>query len=151
MTELTKETRAVTVAEPPLVLPDNLATTGGGILGIAASAVVAFFVIRAKWSKSNLDVAQNKSAEDIIKTLQQQLDKAHTDRNHFQEVAANAWRTRADDAKLIGELTAKVEHLTNVNAELKLTVSTLIEKVDKMEAIVEIHDIKVVPDKPPTS
>ena len=99
-------------------LPD--APEGSSLWSLGAGALGALIYLRKFISRQNVEVNRDSAESNLIKTLQEERDKAMAD-------AREAWKTKAEDAKLIGELTSEVRALRETILELK-------QEVDAMKA-----------------
>lgn len=112
-----KTTDATTgISNMPSLLPEI--PQGGGILAACASVVAAVFYLRRKISRDGLEVTKDGAEGAMLETAIAERDKA-------MATAAEAWKVRTEDAKLIGKLSSDVEHLTKANEKLTAEVGSL--------------------------
>ncbi len=129
---MTKETQqeikheALAIAPPgtTIAVPEG-AAVGGSILGVVLFAIGTVLTLRKKLSKDNLEITKDRAETDLIKTYQDTIRTLQEQNAKLDINARDAWRTRAEDAKRIGELTSKVEHLSEVNASMEKTIEQL--------------------------
>lgn len=120
------------MSDTPPPLKTNEATTGvssmppviheltptGGIFAAIATAITTVLVLRRRISKDGLEVKKDGAEGNMLATAIAERDKA-------MATAAEAWKTRTEDAKTIGRLSSDVEHLTESNKRLAEEVSSL--------------------------
>ncbi len=119
-------TKAVTEqhAANSFVVPDGM-MTGGSITGVVIATIVAVLGFRKRLSRDNLELVKDRAETNLIKTYQDTIKALQDQNTRLDENAREAWRVRADDAKRIGELSSKVEHLGEVNESLDKNVAAL--------------------------
>lgn len=91
---------------------------GSTIAATATSIVAGLIWLRRFLSREKVDLTKDLAEGHLIKTLQSERDKA-------METAQQAWAVRTEDAKQIGTLMAKVEHLSAINANLVSSIEEL--------------------------
>lgn len=94
-------------------LPD-----GSSIWALGASALASLVYLRRFMSRQRVDLKKDDAEANLIKTLQEERDKA-------MAAAEKAWETRAEDAKLIGELTGEVRACREIIERLQAKVDEL--------------------------
>lgn len=134
---MTETTQAKTVAETQQITVPPGMVNGGGILGIAVTAVLTFLALRKRWSRDNLELTKDRAETNLIAAYQKTIADLQAANERLDQNAREAWRTRAEDAKRIGELSAKVEHLTEVNQSQTSKVEHLTQINEKLEVQVE--------------
>lgn len=124
--------QTATVGTPPS-LPDMLpgVTPSVGVLSSVSAVLVALLWVRRKLSRDGLEVTKDASEGKLIVTLAAERDKA-------MESAREAWRSRADDAKLIGQLSSDVAHLTKTNEGLTTELTDLRGEVRELKDMVNL-------------
>lgn len=122
---MTQQTQAMTVADAQSFGIPPALTSGGGIIGAAITFVVAFLALRKRWSRDNLELTKDRAETNLIASYERTIENQQEQIKRLDENAREAWRTRAEDAKQIGELSAKVAHLTSINEALNKQVATL--------------------------
>lgn len=75
--------------------------------------------LRKVVSRQNVEVTKDSAESNLIKTLQAERDKA-------MDAAREAWKSKAEDAKLIGELTSEVRALRESVMELKAEMDVIV-------------------------
>jgi hypothetical protein len=125
-----KETIAHTVVPASDGMGIPPAVQGGGAVGIAVSLVGAIFWLRRRLSSDNLGVKQDSANATLMKTLQEERDKA-------MKAAEEAWAMRTRDAVLIGELTGKVNHLLEVNETLRSDISSVRKEMQDLRLLIK--------------
>ena len=96
-------------------------------VAVAMTVISAILLIRRRISKDNTEIKKDSTERDLLHRMMQERDRA-------QAAAEEAWRNRAEDAKLIGQLTGEVKHLTEAN-------QNLIQDVDALRRdIKDLHD-----------
>lgn len=121
---MTANTQAITVANSTIEVPPAL-ISGGGIFSAAATCVVAFLALRKRWSRDNLELTKDRAETNLIASYEKIIAENTKTIQRLDENAREAWRTRAEDAKQIGELSAKVGHLTSLNESLNQQIARL--------------------------
>ena len=116
-------------------VPDSM-ITGGSISGAAVTIVLFVLAFRKRLSKDNLELTKDRAETDIIQTYREQVKALHEQTAKLDENAREAWRTRAEDAKRIGELTSRVEHLTEVNTRQENTIVVMRTRVEHLSSMV---------------
>lgn len=104
----------------------------GSIWGIGASAVAALLWLRTKLSKQNVEVTEDSAKISLIEVLQKERDQARHGEAEARKREDDAWKARAEDAKLIGELSMQVKNLAKINETLEQQVATMREELHKM-------------------
>ena len=120
-------------------IPEGVAVGGGGVTLLLA-IVYTVLSLRRRLSRDNVEVVKDRTESELITKLVQERDK-------YLENAREAWRTRAEDAKRIGELSTQVQHLTEDNENLRRNVKQLRTEVTRLVALVQEH----MPSFPSTS
>lgn len=129
MTDTTNtKTEAVTHADS-FTVPTGM-VTGGGITGAVGTLIFIVLAFRKRISRDNLELTKDRAETNLIQTYQETIKNLQEQNNKLDANAREAWRTRAEDAKRIGELSSKVEHLTDINESLQ-------KNVDKMQTRIE--------------
>ena len=100
----------------------GLITSG---LAVAMSVVSVVLIIRRKISRDNTALKHDATERDMLQSMT-------NERNRAQAAAEEAWRTRAEDAKLIGQLTGEVKHLTEANQNLIQDVATMRQEIKEL-------------------
>lgn len=98
-------------------LPDAPEATSIWTLG--AGALASLMYMRRFISRQNVDINKDSAESNLIKTLQEERDKA-------MAAAQEAWKSKAEDAKLIGELTSEVRALRETVLELKAEMGLIV-------------------------
>ncbi len=106
------------------------AVQGGGVVGLAISLISFFFWIRRRFSSDGLANHRDDATEGLIRTLVAERDKAMVQ-------AAEAWSLRSNDAKMIGELTGKVNHFTDVNEALRQELGVVRKELHELKLLVK--------------
>lgn len=106
---------------------------GSSIWAAGGTAVAAFLWLRKRLSADKLDITKDQAQIDLIASLQKERDQARLGEAEARQREDAAWKSRHEDAKLIGTLTAKVEALTMTNEALTKQVATLQK---------DLHDIR---------
>ena len=123
---MTDNTKAEVIADTnQLALPNGL-VSGSSVIGVAATMVVAFLALRKRWSRDNLELTKDRAETNLIDALEKRIVDLRADNQRLDENAREAWRHRAEDAKKIGELSAKVESLTAVNQHMEKQMAAMI-------------------------
>ncbi len=102
---------------------------GGGVLGSLLTFIGSVMWFRRKISRDNLEIARDVSEKKLLTVITEERDRAVL-------AAEQAWRTRTDDARLIGELTGEVKHLTDANAHLIKDVGSLRDEIAQLRDII---------------
>lgn len=108
------------------------AISGGGVIGIAVTLILGFMGLRRRWSKDNLELTKDRAETNLIASYQKTIADLEERNKRLDENAREAWKSRAEDAKRIGELTAKVENLTTTNQNLEKRITELSAMVAQM-------------------
>lgn len=118
-------TALVSVPGVPISMPD-VAVNSGGVMALVVSALLGFLAIRKRFSKDNLELTKDRAETNLIAAYQKTIGDLTERNKQLDENAREAWRTRAEDARRIGELSSKVEHLTEINANMteQMTLQT---------------------------
>lgn len=124
--------QTATVGTPP-ALPDMLPNVSPsvGVLSSVSAVLVALLWVRRKFSRDGLEVTKDASEGKLLITLATERDKA-------MESAREAWRSRADDAKQIGQLSSDVAHLTKTNEGLTSELTVLRSEVRELKDMVNL-------------
>ena len=85
---------------------------GTSLWTLGAGALGSLLYLRRFLSRQNVDIRKDSAESNLIKTLQDERDKA-------MQAATEAWKSKAEDAKLIGELTGEIRSLRQAMTELK--------------------------------
>lgn len=109
---------------------------GGGIVGAVIAIIYAIMWLRRTWSSDGVGVVRDRSESQILET-------ALRERNEALEAAHEAWRTRAEDAKQIGLLSAQVEGLKELNHKTNNEVHLLRLLNEKLNKEVELLRIQI--------
>lgn len=96
-------------------IPD--APDGSSLWTLGAGALASLMYLRKYISRQNVEINKDSAESNLIKTLQEERDKALA-------AAHEAWKTKAEDAKLIGELTSEVRALRETVMQLKAEVDS---------------------------
>lgn len=91
---------------------------GTSIWTLGAGAAGALLYLRKFLSRQGVDIKKDSAEANLIQTLQEERDKA-------MAAAEKAWETRAEDAKLIGELTSEVRALRAQVAEMRAVMERI--------------------------
>lgn len=126
----------IAVPSHPLALPDG-AMNGGGLLGVGITLVVGFLALRKRWSRDNLELTKDRAETNLITAYQKTINDQQSTIQRLDENAREAWRTRAEDAKKIGELSAEVKHLTETNQAQNKKIENLTKVNVKLESKVD--------------
>lgn len=100
----------------------------GGAMGMVLSVVGAILYVRRRLSRDNTAIAHEQSERNM-------LNKMSAERDRAMSAAEEAWRTRAEDAKLIGQLTGEVKHLTEANQNLIQDVESLRKDIKELREV----------------
>lgn len=98
-----------------MTIPD--APEASSLWTLGAGAFGAVMYLRKYISRQNVEINKDTAESKLIKMLQEERDKALA-------AAHDAWKTRAEDAKLIGELTSEVRSLRETVLQLKNEVDS---------------------------
>ncbi len=123
------QTTSTVGAAPAELFNVPLVGYGGGVLGSLLTFVCSVMWFRRKISRDNLEIAKDQSEKKLLTIITEERDRAVLS-------AEAAWRTRTEDAKLIGQLTGEVKHLTEANTHLIRDVSSLREEIAKLRDII---------------
>ena len=123
----------VTDTQTGPTVPSTEMIQGGSIVGTIIALVHAFMWFRRKFSRDSMSIKDDNAHEKLVETLQEERDKA-------MKAAEEAWDTRAQDAKLIGGLTEKVNHLTAANDQLREEIHA--SRVEIQQMRVEIGELR---------
>lgn len=102
---------------------------GSSIIGTVISVAMGLLYLRRRISRDNLMVAKDVSEKRLMVVITEERDRAVL-------AAETAWRTRTEDAKLIGQLTAEVKHLTDANTNLIRDVAGLRQEISQLREII---------------
>lgn len=80
-------------------IPD---ASGGSLWASGAGVLAGLLWLRKFLSTQGVEMKKDAAESSLMKTLQEERDKA-------MAAAEKAWATRAEDAKMIGELTSEVK------------------------------------------
>lgn len=111
-----------------LIPPDGGDSSMWPALG--AGGLAALIYLRKFLSRQNVEVKKDSAEANLIKTLQEERDKA-------MAAAEKAWETRTADAKLIGELTSEVKALRMVNEEMRNQLKDMKQELDTVRLEVQ--------------
>lgn len=100
-----------------------------GGMGLVVTVIGTILAIRRRISRDNTALKHDATERDILQSMT-------NERNRAQAAAEEAWRTRAEDAKLIGQLTGEVKHLTEANQNLILDVATMRQEIKELRETV---------------
>ncbi len=99
---------------------------GAGTIGyILAAGAGVFIWLRKQLGVDKMDRARDEAQINVITTLQKERDAARLGEAEARLREDQAWTARNTDARLIGELTAKVDTLTKINESLTTQVDLL--------------------------
>lgn len=112
---MTTQAEVVQMTEP-FLNPDKI--EGGGVMSLIFALVYGLMWLRKKYSADVLDVRRNAGEGDLLQVLSQERNQAMND-------ARQAWATRAEDAKLIGQLSTEVAGLKELNHKTNNEVALL--------------------------
>jgi hypothetical protein len=97
----------------------DIIPSDGTTLGTLGAGVLASLLYLRKFlSRQNVEVSKDSAESNLIRTLQSERDKA-------MAAAEKAWETRAKDAQMIGELTAQVSSLRELNEIMRQQMSDM--------------------------
>ncbi len=126
------------------MLPD-LSPSGGGVIGLALTVVGAILYLRRKISRDGLEVAKDSAENKMLKTAISERDKA-------MATANEAWRSRAEDAKLIGKLSSDVVHLSQSNETMAHELTALRQEIRDLRETIKLltspHTVNPIPPIP---
>lgn len=106
-----------------LIPPDG---SESGLITLGAGGLAALIWLRRFLSRQGVEVKKDTAEANLIKTLQEERDKA-------MHAAEKAWETRTNDAKLIGELSSEVRSLREMNERMG-------KQLEKVEG--ELHALR---------
>ena len=92
---------------------------------LGAGAVGSLLYLRKFLSRQGVDIKKDSAESNLIQTLQAERDKA-------MAAAEKAWETRAEDAKLIGELTSEVRSSRELIEQLRKQVAEMKTEFEAM-------------------
>lgn len=110
--------------------------SGSSVAGAALTVILVALALRKRLSKDNLELTKDRAETNLIATYQETIKSLQEQNEKLDANAREAWRTRAEDAKRIGELSSKVEHLTDINESLEKTVGTMQTRIDHLLSMV---------------
>ncbi len=122
-------TSTVGIKEQPELFNVPLVSYGSGALGSILTLVGTALWFRRKISRDNLEIARDVSEKKLLTVITEERDRAVL-------AAEQAWRTRTDDARLIGQLTGEVKHLTEANIHLIRDVGSLRDEIAQLRDII---------------
>lgn len=128
-TTSTLSTTSTTGEQQPELFNVPLASYGGGALGSILTLLGTILWFRRKISRDNLEIAKDHSEKRLLTVITEERDRAVL-------AAEAAWRTRTDDARLIGQLTGEVKHLTEANIHLIRDVGSLRDEISQLRDII---------------
>lgn len=114
------------------LIPPNLPESSP-MWTLGAGALASLIYLRRFLSRQSVDISKDGAESNLIKTLQDERDRA-------MAAAEKAWETRAEDAKLIGELSSEVKASRAVIDELKNQLKDL--KANMAEVLAELHELR---------
>lgn len=103
------------------VTPETVGFMGSGIIGM----ILTILFLRRKTSRDKLEILKDGTEGLMLKTALEEKDKAMAD-------ARQAWSSKTDDARLIGQLTAENDYLKR---ELKVALEQLAEIRKGVQAV----------------
>lgn len=109
-----------------MTIPDAPEATSIWTLG--AGALASLMYLRRFISRQNVDINKDSAESNLIKTLQEERDKA-------MAAAQEAWKSKAEDAKLIGELTGEIRQLRDALKEVKAELDGVKEQLITMAGV----------------
>jgi hypothetical protein len=119
MTDTTAQgTMNTSTTGAPANFPLSEIPHSAGIISALLTLVGGMMWLRRRISRDSVEGVKDRSEKSLVQTLQHERDSAV---NSEKE----AWKTRTDDAKRIGELTSEVKHLTRTNVALMEDVTML--------------------------
>jgi chromosome segregation ATPase len=113
-------------------LPPDL-PEGSSLWTMGAGALASLLYLRRFLSRQGVDIRKDSAESNLIKTLQDERDKA-------MAAAEKAWETRTEDAKLIGELTSEVRSSRVVIEDLKSKLSEM--RTEMQQLSMELHSMR---------
>lgn len=102
----------------------------GGIVGSLITVICFVLWIRRRLSSDSLQMAKDTSEKRLLTIITEERDRAVL-------AAETAWKTRAEDAKLIGQLTSEVKHLSETNISLIRDIAGMREEIAQLRGIVQ--------------
>ncbi len=102
---------------------------GGSLLVTVLTIVGTIMHFRRKLSRDNLEIAKDSSEKKLLTTITEERDRAVAS-------AEVAWKTRTEDAQLIGQLTSEVKHLTITNTSLINDVAGLRSEISQLREVI---------------
>jgi hypothetical protein len=102
---------------------------GGTVVTSIMSAMAAVLWVRRKLSKDNVELAKDRVEASVLQTISAERDRAVL-------AAEKAWQTRAEDAKLIGQLNGEVKHLSHMNCDLIKEVENLRNDFQQLREVI---------------
>ena len=114
------------------LLPPNL-PEASPVWTLAAGAAAGLIYLRRFLSRQSVDLKKDSAEAHLIKTLQEERDRA-------MAAAEKAWETRAEDAKLIGELSSEVKASRAIIDELKTQLRDM--KLNLDSVLKELQEMK---------
>lgn len=130
MANQTSNTQQAASVSQPAEFPASLpSVTGGGMIATGVSLVAGLLWLRRRLSRDSLEVAKDASEKRLLSVITEERDRAVA-------VAEAAWATRTEDARLIGQLTSEVKHLTEANRNLISDVSGMREEIVQLKEII---------------
>lgn len=103
---------------------------GSSLGALAAGAVASVLYLRRFLSRQGVDIKKDSAEANLISTLQAERDKA-------MAAAEKAWTSRAEDAKLIGELTSEVRASRDLINQLKDQLAAMNDEIHELRNIVD--------------
>lgn len=104
-------------------MPD--APDGSSLWTLGAGALAGLMYLRRFLSREAVNLKKDDAEGNLIQTLQAERDRA-------MEAAERAWASRAEDARVIGELTSEVRASRELIEQLKSQVGELNRIVQSM-------------------
>ena len=103
---------------------------GGSILSSVIAILGCILWFRRRVSSDDLAMAKDKSEKRLLTVITEERDRAVL-------AAEAAWKIRAEDAKLIGQLTSEVKHLSETNISLIRDIAGMREEIAQLRGIVQ--------------
>lgn len=98
---------------------------GSALSALGAGVFASLLYLRKFLSRQGVDIKKDGAEYHLIETLQAERDKA-------MAAAERAWSVRAEDAKLIGELTSEVKASREIINELRSQLGKMSEELHRV-------------------
>ena len=124
-----KDQHSASVGQPADFPTMPSLTSGGGLITAIVSGLMGVLWLRRRLSRDSLEVAKDVGEKRLLSVITEERDRAVA-------AAEAAWATRTEDARLIGQLTSEVKHLTETNRNLISDVSGMREEIGQLREII---------------